>query len=51
MRASFSCIHITLTVTPSYETALPTPPLDPGDTQNPCFFKKQGKHFNIWSWN
>ena len=35
MRASFSCIYVTSTVTPSYETALPPPyPLDPGDPQN-----------------
>ena len=37
MTASFSCIYVTSTVTPSYETALPPPPphsLDPGDPQN-----------------
>ena len=35
MRASFSCIYVTPTVTRSYETALPPHPFDPGSPQNP----------------
>ena len=48
MRALFSCIYVTSTVTPSYETALSPPtPLTPKTLD---FKKKQGKYFNIWSW-
>ena len=50
IRASFSCIYVTSTVTPSYETALPPPhPLNPRDPPKPLIYKKQGKYFNIWS--
>ena len=44
MRASFSCIYVTSTVAPSYETAL-TPTLLTLGPQNPLFLKKTREVF------
>ena len=45
MRASFSCIYVTPTVTASYEQHYHLHPSDPGDPQNPSFLKKTREVF------
>ena len=42
MRAAFSCLYVIPTVIPSYETALPPPPLDTRTPKTLDFFKNKG---------